>query len=165
MVDEVGALKIETHYGIDLQSFGRHEIGYASHGYLVRHVRGEICGTWKGLHQEVSAAFQFPWYYGYNIPALVECLGEVGDSDLSVKGVVLSIWSSGRLFSDEPDRQRCLEVLESVLDDVAQEMKNPASMTVGQAVVRRDFRLLLHDPKTAPTESSTSLAQLVLAVA
>ena len=43
----------------------------------VRVLRGERMVTWDGMLDEVSAALQFPFYFGRNAPALLDCLSDL----------------------------------------------------------------------------------------
>jgi hypothetical protein len=40
----------------------------------IRRIRAERIVTFSDLHDEFSAAFQFPWYYGRNFNAALDCL-------------------------------------------------------------------------------------------
>ena len=46
----------------------------AHNGAYVSYIRGTRCKSEDALFCEVSASFQFPWYFGENWPALDECL-------------------------------------------------------------------------------------------
>lgn len=43
----------------------------------VAYIRGQRCTTYERLHAEISAALQFPSYYGENINALSECIEDL----------------------------------------------------------------------------------------
>lgn len=43
----------------------------------VAYVRGQRCTTYERLHAEISAALQFPSYYGENLNALSECIEDL----------------------------------------------------------------------------------------
>ncbi len=42
-----------------------------------RFVRGEKMRTLSAAFDELAAALQFPWYFGENMAALVDCLGDL----------------------------------------------------------------------------------------
>ena len=46
----------------------------AHSGTYVSYIRGNRCQSETDLFYEISASFQFPWYFGENWPALDECL-------------------------------------------------------------------------------------------
>ena len=43
----------------------------------VAYIRGGRCDTYLGFDREVSAALQFPYYYGENMNALDECIADL----------------------------------------------------------------------------------------
>lgn len=45
---------------------------------VVRRIRGKKCHTKKGFFDEISAAFQFPHYFGENWDAFNECINDLG---------------------------------------------------------------------------------------
>ncbi len=65
-----------------------------------RLLRGRRMKTVDGLWDEFAAAFQFPWYFGYNWAAFDECLGD--DMDwLPLTGYVLGIMDAEALLTGE----------------------------------------------------------------
>jgi hypothetical protein len=74
----------------------------AAAGSLVRHVRGRKMRRYSTLYDELSAAFQFPWYFGENSAALDECLSDL-DWLPSPRGIVLSISDPLEVLVDESD--------------------------------------------------------------
>ena len=66
----------------------------------VRFVRGNKMRRLDGLFDEISAACQFPYYFGENWPALSECLGDldwIGSSNF-----VLVMTKFDEVLADEP---------------------------------------------------------------
>ena len=62
----------------------------ASHlGKYAAYVRGARCTDDQAVFREISAAFQFPWYFGMNAAACDECLCDL--SWLSFTGLFLMI--------------------------------------------------------------------------
>lgn len=66
----------------------------------VRLVRGRKMRALDGVFDEVSAACQFPYYFGENYAALAECLGDL--DWLNASSVVLMISGFSELLADEP---------------------------------------------------------------
>jgi hypothetical protein len=66
----------------------------------VRFLRGHKMRTLDGLFDEMSAACQFPWYFGNNYAALAECLGDL--DWLNASRIVLMISRFSELLADEP---------------------------------------------------------------
>ena len=66
----------------------------------VRFVRGNKMRTLNDLFDEVSAACQFPYYFGENYAALAECLGDL--DWLNASRFVLIISRCSELLADEP---------------------------------------------------------------
>jgi len=70
-----------------------------------------------GLFQEFAAAFQFPYYFGENWPALEECLRDL--SWLPAKAYLVCITSADQLLvEDSPDS---FEILTRILKKAAKE--------------------------------------------
>lgn len=138
-----GALKVELHAGKTLQELGAVESSYRAIGYEVFHLRGQFCTTWTDFHREISAALQFPWYYGMNSAALDECLVESGEDDGSA-GTVLSLWNFGEFFSGEADRREQLDHLEAEMQFIAGEMASPTGTAVGIESRSRQLVILIH---------------------
>jgi hypothetical protein len=73
-------------------------------GLLVRTVRGAKCRTVDAMFDEVSAAWQFPYYFGENWGAFDECLSDLEWQDLG-RGIVFVIRQPDELLADEPVEQ------------------------------------------------------------
>ena len=65
----------------------------------VRFVRGHKMRTLGGVFDELSAACQFPYYFGENYAALAECLGDL--DWLNSSSFVLMISGFSELLADE----------------------------------------------------------------
>ncbi|PSS43276.1 hypothetical protein C6401_12765 [Arthrobacter woluwensis] len=71
------------------------------HGFAVVKVRGRKSATISDFMNEISAAFQFPEYFGENWAALDECLADL-DPLPSREGIALVITNAGAFLSNEP---------------------------------------------------------------
>jgi hypothetical protein len=67
----------------------------------VRFVRGRKMKAVSGLFDEISAACQFPYYFGENWPAFEECLGDL--DWLNASRFVLMISEFDQILAGEPD--------------------------------------------------------------
>ncbi|MBT2479449.1 barstar family protein [Streptomyces sp. ISL-94] len=96
-------------------------------------------GKWaaeQDLHKDVAAALQFPDYYGHNLDALNDCLGDVAcygpyDDSPEGTGLVLSITDYDRFAT------ACPRAAQVVLDIVADQARRTA-------VLQRRFFCLIH---------------------
>jgi hypothetical protein len=87
----------------DLTNFAWSLDPKGTRNFAIRTVRGPKMGTAPRLFDEISAAFQFPDYFGENWAALDECLG--GLSWLPAAGYVIVIQEALRVLGDEqPDQ-------------------------------------------------------------
>lgn len=83
MTDNLTALQHVTRANPFIKSdLSSRELAAASHGWAdtgltVRTVRGSKMLTEDQLFTEVSAALQFPYYFGENWPAFDECLADL----------------------------------------------------------------------------------------
>ena len=68
-------------------------------GLVQRMGRGQKCRTARGLYDEISAALQFPYYFGENAAALDECLRDL--VWLPAKAFVVGILHADELLADE----------------------------------------------------------------
>lgn len=75
--------------------------GWGEAGLTARLVRGRKMRTVSKLFDEVSAALQFPYYFGENWPAFDECLADMDWLPLRV-GVVVVVVDAAEVLSDEP---------------------------------------------------------------
>jgi len=66
----------------------------------VRFVRGHKMRGTDAVFDEISAAYQFPYYFGANWPALAECLGEL--SWIGSLHFALIITHFDEVLADEP---------------------------------------------------------------
>jgi Barstar (barnase inhibitor) len=78
--------------------------GWREAGLTVRIVRGRKMRTVNSLFDEVSAALQFPPYFGENWAAFDECLADM-DWWLPTGGLVVAISNSADVLTDESDAE------------------------------------------------------------
>ncbi|MEW2373901.1 barstar family protein [Streptomyces sp. NPDC006656] len=101
-------------------------------------------GEWaseQDMHKDVAAALQFPDYYGHNLDAFNDCLGDVAcygpyDDVAEGTGLVLSITDYDRFLA------ACPRAAQVVLDIVADQARPPRS--------RASAPLLLPHPQRRP---------------
>ena len=79
----------------------------AENGYYTAYLRGKRCKTEDKFFDEVSAAFQFPYYFGENWPATDECLCDLEWLYTSKIFVVIDDFSC--MFSDQTHIQNILQ--------------------------------------------------------
>ncbi|MEV5283192.1 barstar family protein [Streptomyces sp. NPDC052811] len=105
--------------------------------FRVVHLAARGWTTERDMHQAVAAALQFPAYYGHNLDALNDCLGDVAcfgpydDNVAEGAGLVLSLTDYDRFAAAAP---RAAQI---VLDIVADQARRAA-------IVRRRFFALVH---------------------
>jgi hypothetical protein len=92
----------------------------------VRFLRGRKMRTVTALFDEVSAACQFPYYFGENWPAFSECLGDL--SWLSSSSSVLIITDFCDVLAEEVSELGAFgRALASAIVEYNREKKNPVS--------------------------------------
>lgn len=77
--------------------------GWAEAGLTVRAVRGSKMRTEDQLFTEVSAALQFPYYFGENWPAFDECLADLEWLPRG-SGFVFVVYEAEQVLADAPPR-------------------------------------------------------------
>ena len=84
-------------------------------GTYAAYVRGNRCGTLKGLFFELSAAFQFPAYFGESWDALDECLCDL--EWLCFERISLIVDSFETILPfDKKGKQTLLSVLQTAVE-------------------------------------------------
>lgn len=96
--------------------------GWREAGLTVRVVRGHKMRTVDSLFDEVSAALQFPYYFGENWAAFDECLADM-DWLPSRVGIVVAVLDAVEVLSDEPEAE--LGALVSVITHAAETYAEP----------------------------------------
>lgn len=139
-------------YGIrgTLQEASRIEyLSRDSNRYSV-HLRGWKCRTMGELFDEFAASFQFRTYFGYNLDALAECLGDFFFDDLQYQaertGLDIVIWHANSVLDmGEGTQGRLdLEKLVSIFRNAMDEIRSPTGFVVGREQISRDVSLYLH---------------------
>jgi len=96
--------------------------GWREAGLTVRVVRGRKTRTVEKLFDEVSAALQFPYYFGENWAAFDECLSDM-DWLPSRVGIVVAVLDAVEVLSDEPEAE--LTTLARVMTHAARTYAEP----------------------------------------
>lgn len=92
----------------------------------VRFVRGKKMRKVDSLFDEVSAACQFPYYFGENWPAFAECLGDL--TWLNSSAFILIISDFEEILADEEMELGALgRALASAVDEFNRSNKNTTS--------------------------------------
>ncbi|MFF5297199.1 barstar family protein [Paractinoplanes globisporus] len=93
-------------------------------GYDVVHVDAMAWTAEQDLHRDIAAALNFPSYYGHNLPALNDCLGDVGSMEYGTSpaatGLALVLSGYDKFFAIEP------YVAHSLLDIFARQARHAA---------------------------------------
>ncbi len=73
-------------------------------GFAVRTVRGRKMRTLDRLFDEFAAALQFGWYFGENLDAFDECMGDLPDWVPPGRGYVVVVDDAAQVLADDPSR-------------------------------------------------------------
>lgn len=92
-------------------------------GLTVRQLRGCKTRTMQGLFDEVSAALQFPSYFGENWAAFDECLADM-DWLLPTQGFVLIVLDAEQVLADSAAD---LSILVSLFEKARDEYSRPVA--------------------------------------
>ena len=85
-----------------------HEIYlFSQSGAYVSYLRGTRCKTEDDFFHEISASFQFPYYFGENWAAMDECLCDLEWLSAAKIFVIIDDFSS--MFSSQPHIQDILQ--------------------------------------------------------
>ncbi len=92
----------------------------ASHkGAYVGLIRGEFSQTIEDFFREASAAFRFPYYFGWNWAAFDECMTDL--EWLRFNGLLFVIDHAEMLFRREKERNTAIILLEKHLKAAAED--------------------------------------------
>lgn len=78
----------------------------SENGAYVSYLRGKRCQTENDFFREVSASFQFPWYFGENWAAFDECICDL--EWLKFESIFLVIDDFSMIFDGNVDLQALL---------------------------------------------------------
>jgi len=112
----------------------------------VRVVRGAKMADERGLFNEFSAAFQFPYYFGENWDAFDECINDF--SWLPASGYLAVITAADELLSDSKEQ---LAPLLRILSDAGRDWAQPSAARRPWAPQAHPFHCVL---QTAPSSCS-----------
>ncbi len=87
-------------------------------GTYAAYLRGKRCRTKAGFFREISAAMQFPAYFGDNWDALEECLRDLNEW-LSFRAVTVVIDDYDRMFGSCKQAAKDRETLRGIFADAA----------------------------------------------
>lgn len=87
-------------------------------GTYAAYLRGRRCKTKAGFFREISAAMQFPDYFGENWDALFECLRDLNEW-LSFRAVTVVIDDYGKLFGSGKRAEKDRETLRRIFEETA----------------------------------------------
>ncbi len=99
-------------------AFGAVRAAGRTPGTYAAYLRGKRCRTKASFFREISAAMQFPAYFGENWDALSECLRDLNEW-LSFKAVTVVIDDYDRLFGSGQKASRDRETMRGVFEDAA----------------------------------------------
>jgi hypothetical protein len=127
----------------DLATVAAIEADALTFGNYTVHIRGAHCSTMPAVFQEFASALQFPYYFGYNLDALYECLCDVFDDPRAEKfdGLLVAIWDADKVLSGDAEALRSLS---SLLNDVAVELSAPTGVVAGVRSRNRSMQVVLH---------------------
>lgn len=108
--------------------------------FSIKFLRGNKMRSWQALFDEVSAALQFPYYFGENLNAFDECIADL--EWLNARGYFLVILKADEVLADceDADFQAMIAHLNFAASGWAKPVKE------GQAWDRdaRPFHVLFH---------------------
>lgn len=99
----------------DVSDFGYSLFFNEPSGLVIRFIRGGKIQTVDSMHDEISAALQFPWYYGENWAAFDECINDL--EWLPGKAYLLIFTDAEQLLTKEDDE--VFATLVRILNDAA----------------------------------------------
>lgn len=73
----------------------------ASGDCCIRRISGNHIVDETSFHNELAAAFQFPWYYGRNLNAAIDCLQELGWCERKHRVVLMMVINAHLLIDVE----------------------------------------------------------------
>jgi hypothetical protein len=125
--------------------------------WQTRSIRGAKMQTTADLFDEVSAALQFPYYFGENWSALDECIQDL--SWLPAEAYVLFISKPGLILEKE-DRDDLKSFLK-ILDEAAGNWSVPIVDNVAWARPAIPFHVIFHDEEPAILSVSARINEIL----
>jgi hypothetical protein len=104
---------------------------------VARFLRGKKMSTLEGVFNEVSAALQFPYYFGENWNAFEECIKDL--SWLQGDAYIIVITDSMDLLSEESEEQ--IDALLTYLCEAGEEWSNPVDVSLAWGHPAIPFRV------------------------
>jgi hypothetical protein len=104
--------------------------------------RGSRMMNLQGMYEEISAAWQFPYYFGYNAPGLVDCMSDL--SWLPGTSYVLIVHDAHLLLSSEPIQQ--FSGLLGDFEEIVLRWHNNDSLLSANGQATTDFFVIFQTP-------------------
>ena len=124
---------------------------YSQH-FAVYGIRGNKCASLSALFDEWAAALQFPFYFGENLNAFADCMGDLIRAHPTNHVIVVS--NAGSLLTDDLD---CLPEFFDVLSRVPDTWKQRYGPTQNH-----QFKLILQDSSDKIVALRNQLQQLAI---
>jgi hypothetical protein len=124
---------------------------YSQH-FVIYGIRGNKCASLSALFNEWAAALQFPFYFGENLNAFADCMGDLIRANPTNHIIVVS--KAGNLLLDDPD---CLTEFFDVLSCVPDYWKQRYYPTQNH-----QFKLILQDSSDKAAELRSRLQQIAI---
>ncbi|MCA9094941.1 MAG: barstar family protein [Planctomycetaceae bacterium] len=118
---------------------------------------GRTMQDWEGVFESFGNTFDFPDYYGRNLNALIECLGDL--EWLPFDGYVIVIDSSELLLiREQPDDINYF--IEIMTNEVVHYWARPIDLGESWDRSSKPFRILLHQPESTEQVLHPAIASL-----
>ena len=95
-----------THTSISNEQIYSKLFSEAQLGSYTSYIRGRRCETEDAFFREISASFQFPWYFGENWAALDECICDL--EWLNFKRIFVVVDDFSKIFKGNIELQKLL---------------------------------------------------------
>ena len=132
----------------DAKSVGNLLMAWREVGLTVRSVRGRKMRRVGDLFDEMSAALQFPYYFGENWPAFNECLADMDWLPMNL-GIVIVVYDALDVLDDAVDTE--LAVLVHSIENARSSYAQPIELGEWWDRPAVPFHVVLHsvNPKDA----------------
>lgn len=100
----------------------------SSSGSYISYIRGHRCQTEDAFFCEISASFQFPWYFGENWAAFDECMCDL--DWLKFDSIVIAIDDFQMMFGKDYYLQKLLVKYLTIMVDYWKTQNIPVSVWI-----------------------------------